>query len=81
MDYTKLEDVKAALNETRSEDDWTRVCDAVKQANDGGYPAWWFQEIILSGFGDRMMGKWGGSTQIRIEPLTLDEFVDALLDM
>ena len=69
MDYTKLEDVKAALSETRSEKEWNRVCDEVKEGNDGGYPAWWWKEIIVSGFADGVMKKWGGSTEIHVVEL------------
>lgn len=74
MDYTKLEDVKVALEQTRSEGEWNDVCDAVKKANDGEYPGWWFREIILSGFGDGVMEKWGGSTDIHVEPLDMSFF-------
>jgi len=81
MDYTKLEDVKEVLGQTCSEGEWNLVCDKVKKENNGEYPEWWFQEIILSGFGDKVMRKWGGSTEISIEPLDLSFFEGNFIEL
>ena len=41
-------------------------CDKVTEAC-GGYPDFWYREIILSGFADQVLGK--GSTGLTITPL------------
>ena len=56
----------AAGYKTRGErtDAWNERCDEVKAANGGGYPAFWFHTMILSGLADEIVG--AGSSDIAI---------------
>ena len=47
-DLTNRENVVALMKSSKSEQEWNVNCDKVKAANNG-YPAWWYQEIIIGG--------------------------------
>jgi len=38
-----------------TEYEWNNNCDHVKAANNGNYPDFWFEEIILSGMHDMVI--------------------------
>ncbi len=65
MDLTQKDNVVALMKSSTNEQDWNKNCDAVKQANSGDYPSFWYAAIILSGVCDATLG--GGASQIRIE--------------
>lgn len=46
--------------------EWDDNADRVKAANDG-YPEFWYRAIILSGLGERVAARWGGSGRIEIK--------------
>ena len=48
MDLTQVDGVKNLMSSSKSEREWNDNCDKVKAAN-GGYPHWWFLEIVISG--------------------------------
>lgn len=54
---TTPEGVKQYMSGSVSESDWNKRCDDVKRAN-GGYPAFWFSTIIMSGFAARTQASW-----------------------
>ncbi len=66
MDLTQKDNVVALMKSSTNEQDWNKNCGAVKQANSGDYPSFWYASIILSGVCDSTLG--GGASQIRIEP-------------
>jgi len=45
--------------------EWDSNCDAVKESC-GGYPDFWWKEIIQSGLGNRVTAKWGGDTELHV---------------
>jgi hypothetical protein len=53
---TKTEVVNL-MKSAYSEEDWNNKCDQVKSAC-GGYPDYWFAEIIASGLADRTKASW-----------------------
>lgn len=55
------------MKSSKSHQEWNANCDTVKKAHGGGYPDYWYQEIILSGLCDRTLGE--GSSTIKISSL------------
>jgi hypothetical protein len=51
-DLITPEGVKALMESSTSEAEWNANCEKVKAAN-GGYPAFWYSTIVMSG----LMGK------------------------
>jgi hypothetical protein len=48
-DLTTPEGVVALMRTSRTEREWNANCDLVKAANDRGYPAFWFEVMMLGG--------------------------------
>jgi len=59
------EEVIALMASSLSEDEWNSNCDTVK-SRCGGYPNFWWEQIIKSGLGDRTAAKWGGDMEMHI---------------
>ncbi len=57
------EEVIDLLRSSKNSQEWNDNCDLVKKAFNG-YPSWWYQEIILSGLCDEILGP--GSSTIKI---------------
>jgi hypothetical protein len=66
IDLATIEGAKALLSTCLDTFDWRMACNAIKYANGGGYPSWWFAEIVESGFGDSINGRWGKGMKIRV---------------
>lgn len=60
-DLTKKEAVIKLMGDSTSAAEWDKHCDEVKAANGGGYPGWWYQEIIMGGVLQRSKQKNGWS--------------------
>ena len=54
------QEVIALMESSKSDEEWNANCDKVKKAY-GGYPDYWYAEIVLSGLCDRVSAKYGGS--------------------
>ena len=54
------------LEECRTADDWNDACDAVKRARGGQYPPDWWQRVRLTGMMDRILRRFGASSDIQI---------------
>ena len=54
------------MKSSKSETEWNQNCDKVKAAC-GGYPDFWYREIVMSGLADRTLGK--RASEIKIVPL------------
>ena len=59
------EQVVALMASAKSEQDWNAKCDEVKEAC-GGYPAFWFPAIIMSGLADRVTKSFGSDADIHV---------------
>jgi len=57
------EQVTKLMRSSKNESEWNANCDKVKAAC-GGYPSFWYTEIIMSGLADETLG--AGSSDIRI---------------
>jgi len=44
-----MKEVIELMKSSATTKEWNANCDKVKEAHDGGYPPYWFKEIILSG--------------------------------
>lgn len=60
---TKNEVVEMMTSCTNNKE-WGEACDRVKEAHGGGYPDYWYSEMIMSGLIDRVLGE--GSSKLRI---------------
>ena len=64
MNITKKE--LEILEACRNESDWGKACDAIKKARKGMYPDDWWDKVKLSGMMDRVMNRWGGSSNLTV---------------
>lgn len=66
VDLTTQEGVVAMMESSLDRAGWNANCNAVKEANGGHYPPFWFEAIIASGLLDRVAAAWGSSSAITI---------------
>ncbi len=57
----KKEEVISLMKSSKDSLEWGRNCDVVKSKHNNDYPDYWYQEIILSGLMDEVLGD-GAST-------------------
>ena len=57
-ELTTREEVVNLMQSSKSEKEWNENADKVKAAN-GGYPGWWYAEIVLSGVMSKTVANWG----------------------
>jgi hypothetical protein len=68
MDLTTKEGVVQLMGMSQTSAEWNQNCDKVKAANQGLYPAFWFETIIQSGLCAQVSARWGGDDKIHIAP-------------
>lgn len=56
----------AAFMAIQTEEDASRVCDAIKDARDGQYPPDWWRRIKLSGLMAQVYARFGSSDQLTL---------------
>lgn len=76
MDLTKVEDVVKHMKQSTGEEDWSRRCKEVKSAN-GGYPDFWWREIVQSGV---YQEKFGPNEWITVLGIDSDGNVEKVAD-
>lgn len=64
------EQVVSLMEGATSEQDWNKKCDQVKAAC-GGYPDFWYREIVLSGLAGRVAASFGVTAEIKISPISM----------
>ena len=47
--------------------DWSKACDAIKQARQGLYPDDWWAKVKQSGMMDRIMARWGQDSELKVQ--------------
>lgn len=52
------------LKSCKSENEWDRACDALKNARGGAYPSDWWAKVKLSGLMDQVLSGFGASSEI-----------------
>ncbi len=57
------QDVIDLMTSSKSKEEWNENCDKVKAAHNGGYPEWWYFEIIESGLHSRVRMGWVGNLE------------------
>lgn len=60
------DDVMALLESCQSAADWEAACETIKEAHNWSYPTYWWEDVKKSGLMDRIMARWGTSSEIRI---------------
>lgn len=55
-DLTTVDGVRAYMLATTSEEDWNKRCLEVKAANDGSYPACWYEAVIVANVEGQVFG-------------------------
>lgn len=60
-------EVMELLESVQTYKQWADACDKIKRAHGYGYPDYWFKDVLQSGMADRILGRFGESTQMRIE--------------
>lgn len=53
-----VNEVKDLMRSSKSEQEWNDNCDLVMEMHGGGYPAFWFSEIIMSGLAAEVQASW-----------------------
>ncbi len=69
MDKKQVVDL---MESSQTSEQWSDNCDAVKAAC-GGYPDFWWQEIILSGLGDRVAARWGSDMGLTFQTFKIED--------
>lgn len=59
------QEVVDLMESSQTEQEWNNNATKVKQAC-GGYPAFWFKAIVLSGLINRVAQRWGDDGKIKI---------------
>ena len=58
------------LESCRTADDWSAACASIKEARGGhAYPPDWWDKVKLSGLMDRILSRWGTSSELRVTDL------------
>jgi len=52
------EQALSILEATKSEQEWNNAIDHQIKPAFGGYPEWWFFEVVMSGFAHRVSSQW-----------------------
>jgi hypothetical protein len=69
----EIENLTAAELETleacKTGEEWEAACSAVKKARGGQYPPDWWPEMKLSGRMDRILARFGETSDLRFEVL------------
>lgn len=71
MNITQVE--LDSLEASQSETEWNHVCDGIKKARNGNYPPDWWPRVKLSGLMDKVMAKWGDSSDLKVVPIDKDD--------
>lgn len=59
----------AMLEAVTTDDEWNQACDAIKRARGGAYPPDWWAKVKLSGLMDRVMARFGETSDLRVVPM------------
>ena len=54
------------LGDCQSEEDWGNACRKIKGARNGNYPEDWWDRVKLSGLMDRVMSRWGQTSDLKV---------------
>lgn len=58
------------MESSQSAREWDNNCDKVKEAHDGQYPDYWWDEMKLSGRMDHILGRFGESSELKLYTFT-----------
>ena len=58
------------LEECQTKKAWGKACDNIKGARGGQYPDDWWEKVKQSGLMDRIMSRWGASSELTVKSFT-----------
>lgn len=58
LSLSTVDGVRNLMSSSKNKYEWNANCDLVKSANKGGYPSFWFSEIVMSGLAQRVASGW-----------------------
>lgn len=58
VDLTKEKNVVDLMGASNSEHEWNYNCNRVKEANNGQYPDFWWEAIMVSGLAAKVQKTW-----------------------
>jgi hypothetical protein len=70
-DLTTSEGVRDLMLSSKDAAEWDANCDAVKAANGGDYPRFWFATVLASGLHGRVAASWGDPTALDLKINTI----------
>lgn len=59
------EEVVKLMSSSQTEQEWNNNCDLVKKKC-GGYPAFWYETIVMGGILRRTAARWNSDGQIKV---------------
>lgn len=69
LDLTTKDGVCALLNTCETLEDWDIHITAIKEANGGGYPDFWYDLVIIGGMCDSIITRWPSEGTVVYEGL------------
>lgn len=70
FDLTTQDGVVKLMRSSKDSREWNANCDAVKAANSGDYPDFWYVTIMMSGLAQEVADRWGDPTAMNIKITT-----------
>ena len=59
------------LEACQTGDEWDDTCTVIKRAHGGNYPSDWWAKVKLSGLMDRVLARFGETSDLKITPFRL----------
>lgn len=69
MSHKITADELQMLEAAQNGDEWNLACDRIKLTRGGAYPSDWWPTVKLSGLMDRVLARFGETSDIKISPV------------
>ncbi len=69
QDLATRDGVVTLMRSSKSRNEWDRNCDAVKRANNGHYPGFWYEAIIQSGLARQVLEACGSDADLHVKAI------------
>jgi hypothetical protein len=61
--------------------DWTRAVTEIKEARNDEYPPDWWQKVKMSGLMDKVLARWGDSSELKLSTIPAKSTCDTIKSM
>lgn len=58
IERMSTEEQVGLLSNTKSKEEWTEICDKIKELNGNKYPKWWMKEVLMAGIPEKAKKNW-----------------------